>query len=648
MTFTFCARKFAHPFELIGPDSMNSEQPFPWSPLLHQFWGYDSLRDHQVGPVEAICAGHDAIAVLPTGGGKSLCYQLSGLFRGGTTLVVSPLIALMQDQVKDLKSKGIHAFSLAGVSSNQALERELDNAERCKPSFLFTSPEKLEGPLVRARLNRLDIRTVAIDEAHCISEWGHDFRPAYRQLAGLRGILPSATWCCFTATATGRVIQDIRANLQLKHAATFRASPLRRNLTYAVCTVRDAEAMLYHAVVNSKGTGLVYAGTRYQAEKWALRLQEIEGGVEAYHAGLDAQLRTHRLRGWISGEIRVIVCTNAFGMGIDKPDVRWVFHADIPANLESYVQEAGRAGRDGLVSECVLFLQPGMLERRRRQLEQSNPLSLPLNELYQFMANQGQVAIGSRPETPTPVDLSAFEKKYGLSMRAIERSLNLLQQAGYFGTVRNAGERTVQFSFQPDSQAELQEIAMTATEEGRVAQLLAPLALHSTDRRTENDFAGTGLAWHRIIFALQRLEEWGVLTMKGEQQLQHVEWKEPRISGSVTVPSSIGVEPYERSLERLEVFEAFLETTSCRQQFIASYFGFENEKPCGQCDNCMVDAHGESSHEVLNQIPSEGIDFKDFIRTIPANRYNIWIERLKSAEENGYIRFEKQHIRRAD
>ena len=423
---------------------MNSEQPFPWSSLLNQFWGFDALRANQLGPVEALCSGQDTIAVLPTGGGKSLCYQLPGLVRGGTTLVISPLIALMQDQLDDLKARGIHAFTLAGISHARTLERILENAERCTPCFLFVSPEKLKGQLVRTRLNRLDIRTVAVDEAHCISEWGHDFRPAYRHLSFARKALPKAAWGCFTATATERVVEDIRENLELQNPAIFRTSTRRDNLTYAVCSIRDAEAMLHQAVFNAIGTGLVYVGTRFQAEKWASRLEGVHGGAEAYHAGLDADTRAQRLKAWANGDLRIIVCTNAFGMGIDKPDVRWVYHAYVPANLESYVQEAGRAGRDGRESECVLFVHPEQFDHRLQQLKRLDPALLPINDTYQFIANQGQVATGTHPDSFTPFDVSSFLERHGHSAQAFNRSLQLLQLSGYFGKIQSVGEASLE------------------------------------------------------------------------------------------------------------------------------------------------------------------------------------------------------------
>ena len=364
-----------------------------------------------------------------------------------------------------LKSRGIHAFSLAGVSSPREVERILNNAERRTPCFLFASPEKLEGKLVQMRIERLGIRTVAIDEAHCISEWGHDFRPAYRHLAKLRSATSDATWCCFTATATERVIADIHHNLQLKEPSVFRASTRRPNLTYAVCTVRDSEAMLYQAALNSTGTGLIYVGTRYQAEKWAKRLEGLVGGVEPYHAGLDAQVRAQRLKAWTRGDIRVIVCTNAFGMGIDKPDVRWVYHAYIPANLESYVQEAGRAGRDGLRSECVVFAHPQLVERRLEQLKNTDTSQLPINEVYQYLANQGQVAIGTQPSQPTSFDAQALASKRGHSIQSINRSLFLLEQAGYVKSIEAPSEVSLLITFNERSQSELLEIAESPSDE---------------------------------------------------------------------------------------------------------------------------------------------------------------------------------------
>lgn len=646
MTFTFCAHKFAHPIELIGHQHMNSEQPTPWSSLLKQFWGYDELRTHQIGPVKAICAGLDVVAVLPTGGGKTLCYQLPGLVRGGTTLVVSPLIALMQDQLEDLKAKGIDAFSLGGISTQREMERILDNAQRRQPCFLFASPEKLNSERVQVRLTGLNIRTVAVDEAHCISEWGHDFRPDYRQLAAVRKLIPKAAWGCFTATATDKVIHDIRENLELNCPSVFRSSTHRKNLIYAVCEVRDPEAMLYQAVRNSEGCGLVYVGTRYQAEKWALRLQGLPGGVEAYHAGLSAEVRTQRLQNWLNGDVRVVVCTNAFGMGIDKPDVRWVYHASVPANLESYVQEAGRAGRDGLASECVLFTSPKMLDDRMRQLEQADPGLLPINEVYQFLANQGEVAIGTKPDQSTPFDSSLFQSKHNVSIRPFNRCLQLLQQAGYIGKVHSAGEASVQIAFNGNSQSELQEIGQLSTGESSLARCLAPFASQTTIRRKQSDFAPLQIDWSRIKFILERMQEWGILTFVEQTGLREVEWAIPRVVGDIAIPYNLGQVPFERSLKRLAAFRGFLEAATCRQVAIADYFGFHNEAPCDQCDNCMLNRAEEV--KILNEIPIEGINFDALLKQTSPSRYSLIIDSLKTAEENGQIRFEKRRIYKAD
>ena len=627
---------------------MNSKEPLPWTALLKQFWGYDELRESQIGPVKAICSGKDTIAVLPTGGGKSLCYQLSGLVRGGTTLVVSPLIALMEDQLRDLKSRGINAFSLSGVTNSHQTERELDNTERCSPSFLFVSPEKLKSTLLCVRLSQIDIRTVAVDEAHCISEWGHDFRPAYRHLVAIRTIVPSAVWGCFTATATKRVIDDIQANLKLEQPVIFRVSIRRENLIFSVCSVRDSEAMLYQAICNSRGTGLVYVETRYQAEKWALRLEGIEGGVGAYHAGLNKKLRACILRGWVNGEIRIIVCTNAFGMGIDKPDVRWVYHAYIPANIESYIQEAGRAGRDGIQSECVLFAHREMIELRKRKFRQNDPSLLPIHETYQFIANQGEVAIGTYPAQSTIFDLAAFTEKQGHSNKSVERSIQLLQQAGYFGRVSNASEPELSFSFSSRSQTELLEMAETDSDEGIVAKHLAPIAGKAFIRRKQSQFEVIGLAWHRILFTLNRMKEWGVFSFTMNQDLKQIEWTLPRSSSKILIPSEIGAKPYRRAMRGINEFDKFFGTSICRQLFVAEYFGFFDEKPCNQCDNCLRKDQKKVLNELLKEIPKDGVDFHDLIRETIPSRYNLYIQNLKSAKELGHIRFEKMRIYKAD
>lgn len=629
---------------------MKSESQHAWSSALKSLWGFDALRPHQVGPVDALCAGRDVLAVLPTGGGKSLCYQLPGLVRGGVTLVVSPLIALMQDQAKDLKSRGIRVWNMGGLRSQQELNDVLDNAERSQPCFLFASPERLENPWVMERLSNLNIKTVAVDEAHCISEWGHDFRPSYRRIERLRNRLPHAAWGAFTATATPEVARDIRQQLDLNDPALFRHSSRRENLAFSVCHSRDPEAMLIKAAQNASGCGIIYAGTRHQTEKWAHRLRQVTTRVAAYHAGLSKEERKQILDDWLRGKTRIVVCTNAFGMGIDKPDVRWVFHAALPANLESYIQEAGRAGRDGNPSECVLFTNERAIQIQDERIQNANPITLPTQEVYQAIANQGAVAIGGKPKSTTSFDVHSIAKKIGVSISEINRCLQLLQHADYFGAIKAESKGALLIAFTAQAQTDLLEIDSLDNRTKRLVQHLSTLAKNGQASLDLAKAEASGFHEAHILETLNRLQTWGILHFRRWNQMKSIEWKRPcQAASDVVIPTVLTQRSYERSLAGWASFEGYLKMNECRQLYVSDHFGFEDEARCHSCDNCRIHSLNSDAglQEWIATIPHEGLQIDYVLNSLPASRYAVFFEGMKKALESAEIWMEGQRIFKA-
>ena len=360
--------------------------------------------------------GRHVVALLPTGGGKSLCFQLPALVRGGLCLVVTPLIALMEDQCEDLRRRGIRAEAWVGNNG----DRVLDNVRFGHTQFLYLSPERLRHPMFLARHTFWNVTTVVIDEAHCISQWGHDFRPAFKEFARMQEMFPNAVWGAFTATATLEVLEDVAQ--QMPGEPRLHRSPMRRsNLSFDVSNWGDKHATLIHDALEQQGQGLVYVQTRHDSERWSQRLQDAGMAVASYHAGLPEAEKRKRQRRWRSGELQALTCTSAFGMGIDAPHVRWVFHAGPPPNLESYIQESGRAGRDGQPSRCVLYAETKDFEELTAHIERQFPDNQAVQKAYQWVANVSYAAVGECPESPIDI-----------VNRTHMPALKLLAAAGHF------------------------------------------------------------------------------------------------------------------------------------------------------------------------------------------------------------------------
>lgn len=587
--------------------------------ILETYWGFQEFRDFQRGPVQDLCAGKDVLAVLPTGGGKTVCYQVPGIFRGGLCLVISPLIALMKDQIQGLKRKGIRCDAVTSEGGQRDVERALENAAVGALQFLYVSPERLYSEAFLGRLDRMPIRTIAIDEAHCISQWGHDFRPAYRNIASLRDHKPDAVWGAFTATATPSVFNDIAQQLQLRHPAKHRSKMRRSNLHYGACRVGDAQANLIEAVVQAEGTGLVYVGTRIAAERWADRLQRAGVSAMAYHAGLEAKEKADRQRKWIDGDLRVMACTSAFGMGIDKPDVRWVYHAHIPADLESYVQEAGRAGRDGQTSTCIVFPDSALFKETEDRIERRFPSMDFIRLVYQGIANQGPVAVGDQPASPTRFELLPWCQKQGHDARDATAALQLLTAAGLLKADPMPASQvgTWQLLATPHQCADWIESQQWGWE------LLDALRRHP-DARTGFEFNPQRWAerQHRpvseVLHWVERWDRMGMGEWRPAEPGWRIAWTEPRrATDRVFIPAPLFEERRDLLRDKWQTVQAYLSEGGCRAQFLDAYFGAgEEAEPCGVCDHCRV-SEWDGEAWVRQHVPSTGMNGHKLLRRIP-------------------------------
>lgn len=398
--------------------------------ILKQYWGYAHFRPPQDEIIQAVIAKRDVLAILPTGGGKSICFQVPALMQEGVCLVITPLIALMQDQVKQLKQRGIAAVAVHAGMHPREIDITLDNCVYGKQKFLYVSPERLQTDLFKERVKRMNVCLVAIDEAHCISQWGYDFRPPYLQIAELREVKPDVSFIALTATATTLVKADIIAKLNLTKPALFQKSFARENLSFIVRKTETKEKKLLEVLRKVPGSAIVYVRSRKSTAALAAILNKNKISATFYHAGLTHLDRMARQEEWITNQRRVMVATNAFGMGIDKPDVRVVVHMDLPENLESYYQEAGRAGRDGNRSYAAIILHEVDVQALEKKVRQSQPELDSLKKIYQAIANHFQVAEGSSRGESYDFDLDGFCKKFSFKATDVYPALKKLEEFG--------------------------------------------------------------------------------------------------------------------------------------------------------------------------------------------------------------------------
>ena len=609
------------------------------SSLLKDHWGHSEFRPDQIAPILSLCEGRDTLAIMSTGAGKSICFQVPGLIRGGVCLVISPLIALMRDQVVSLKAKGIAADFISSDSDSRDIDRISNNAIFGGLKFLYVAPERLKSPVFLARIERIDVRTIAVDEAHCISQWGHDFRPAYREILAMRPLCPKAVWGAFTATATIDVSLDISEQLAMNPPALFRTPIRRDNLMFAVYTIGDSERMLLECARRMRGTGLVYSGTRQASIEISKRLVHVGVEAEAYHAGLSSGERQNRQKRWMEGKTQVLTCTSAFGMGIDKADVRWVFHANIPSDMESYLQEAGRAGRDGLPSTCAIFPSSSGIENAKKSLEQQYPSLQFIQAVYQGLANQGFVAIGDCPSESNPFNLGQWSTQQNTSQRLTESSLRILQKEGVIAWHENTTSDDVRVKANKALQHGLNERNSPSPSYTLGQWLLR----HAKKSEEEYRFPitllmrSTALSESQIGSALHQFDQWGWIELVKPSLTASISWKTARVrSESLTISKELLETRKLVALGKWKSMESYLAPQTCRSTAIEHYFGQEHTTPCGTCDDCRV-ASQPLLPRKIDVVPENGLRISEWLWHFPLIEHNRKMKELTVLRDAGKI-----------
>ena len=557
--------------------------------ILKQYWGYDAFRPMQEEIISAAAEGRDVLAILPTGGGKSVCFQVPALMKEGIALVVTPLIALMKDQVQNLEARGIRALAIHAGMTRFQVDTALNNAAYGDFKFLYLSPERLGTALFQSYIDLLNVSYIVVDEAHCISQWGYDFRPDYLQIGKLRERI-KAPVIALTATATPQVAEDIMDRLGFEEKLLLRSGFERPNLNYIVRKCEDKLGQLLGVCNGVKGSGIVYLRSRKKCEEYAAMLKAEGISVSFYHAGLSSELRSERQAAWKKGSIRVMICTNAFGMGIDKPDVRFVVHCDLPESPEAYFQEAGRAGRDGKTSYAVLLWSPDDV----RRLHQLQSLAFPsleyIEDVYHKLHVFYQIPYEQGMGRQLKFDLSEFCRQYKLSQASVRNAIIYLERADHL-SYTEAVDINTQVKIAVDRR-ELYDIDLPDPQMVALLELLmrSYTGIFSYPVSISEDYIAANLgigipALHQLLYRLSL--EHVIRYVPGEKSdvitLHHNHLQR----GNVDLQPKRYEMLREKSMARSEAIIGYVsETDRCRQSYLLEYFGQADSPACGRCDVC--------------------------------------------------------------
>lgn len=574
--------------------------------ILKDYWGYDNFRGIQEDIIQSIGSGHDTLGLMPTGGGKSITFQVPAMAKDGLCIVITPLIALMKDQVRNLRDRGIKAIAIYSGMTREEIIIALENCIFGNYKFLYISPERLDTEIFRIKLRSMKVSMITVDESHCISQWGYDFRPAYLKISEIRNLLPDVPVLALTATATPEVVKDIQQRLAFKEENVFRMSFERKNLAYIVRRTESKQEELLHILKHVEGSAIVYAHNRKRTKEYAQLLNEKGITATFYHAGLSNDTKDQRQKSWVKGETRVMVATNAFGMGIDKPDVRLVVHVDTPDSPEAYFQEAGRGGRDGQKAYAVLLYSKSDRATLKKRIADTFPEKDYIRTVYEHLNYYYQMAMGDGLGCTREFNIDEFCRNFKHFPIQVDSALKILTRAGYLEyTDEQDNNSRLMFTL---TKEELYRIHETSPETEKLINII----LRSyTGVFTEYAYINeetlslrSGMMRQQVYDTLISLTRRRILHYIPGKKTPYIIYTRERQEADRLVFTKEVYEDRKKSfIHRIEAMTEYAETDDkCRSRMLLLYFGEKNEHNCGQCDVCLSSHSSGIRQGMFNEI----------------------------------------------
>lgn len=625
--------------------------------ILKQYWGYPSFRPMQEDIVDSVIEGKDTLALLPTGGGKSICFQVPAMAMEGVCIVITPLISLMKDQVMHLKKIGIAAAAIFSGMHHNEIEIAYNQAAFGMLKFLYVSPERLLTNEFIEALKKMKVCLLAVDESHCISQWGYDFRPPYLKIAEIRKYIPNTPVMALTATATPKVVDDIQFRLGFKEKNVFQTSYERKNVTYNVIHEADKYGLMYRLLKKMEhGSGIVYVRSRKRTKVIADWLQSVGISASFYHAGLDAKTRDYRQQMWMEGKIKVIVATNAFGMGIDKPDVRIVVHLDLPDSLEAYFQEAGRAGRDLQPSEAFLLVAETDINKLKENLKSSYPDLNKIKIIYDAIGNYLQIPIGSGENQSYNFNINDFSQYYNFSLLEVYNTIRLIEREGYFATSEALNTPTkIHITA---GREDLYRFQIEYKEYDNLIKYLLrniPGILSDfVNIREESISQKTGMSVDSINKQLSNLERLNFLNYIPRSDKPQIQYMTSRIDTKYfSLSDDIYNNRKEDAANRVQAVIDFVNNEKdCRSVQLLRYFGEDMKRRCGECDVCSSknkktltqDEYQEISEIIINELKENDTNIQDIIDILKSYREEKVMTSIKWMLDNNIIKQDEEGV----